>query len=306
MMRSIHGLTVSVLVLALVVVCGAGSDAWAGQAQQNGAQLTTLSLNSSTALGAGLFAQDEPEEEVVEESTTITTTEAGSGYHLYGPYFLRSADTVPAGEMELKFNYRYETSSGPSDSNVFELQFQWGITDKIELIAELPIELGDGRVTGNGDLHLGLQTHCWEEDGALPAFSVRNMLRVPTGYRSGGVDWMARGLITKTLSDKMRLHANPWLELVSGHNEEDARHFQWGVAIGVDYKLADNMVFVWDYQHANGELDGTRNNHQLEFGLDWAVAEKCKLGFSTIVGLDGDDQGPNWGMGVSYIMELGS
>jgi hypothetical protein len=136
---------------------------------------------------------------------------------------------------------------------------------------------------------------------------MRNYLRTPSGYNSSGVDWMAKGLITKTIvPGKMRFHANPWLELVNGNNEEDARHFQWGIALGADYKLADNLVFIWDYQHANGELDGTRNNHQLEFGLDWAVADKCKLGFSTIVGLDGDDQGPNWGMGVSYILELGS
>ncbi len=305
-MRSIKHLTVSVLVLSLLVVCGAGADVLAGQPVKTGAQLSTLSLSSSSALGAGLLGQDEPEEEVVEESTTVTTTESGGGYTLEGPYFLRSADTLDQGEMELKFIYKYETSSGPSDSNVFEIEFEWGITDKIELIAELPIELGDGRVTGNGDLHLGLQTHCWEEDGALPAFSVRNMLRIPTGYHSSGVDWIARGIFTKTITDTMRFHANPWLELVNGHNEEDARHFQWGVALGMDYKLADNLIFVWDYQHANGELDGTRNNHQMEFGLDWAIAEKSTLGLSTIVGLDGDDEGANWGMGVSYIMELGS
>jgi hypothetical protein len=147
-MRSIQNIAVSVLVLSLILCFGTGSDAWAAQPQTTGAHTTNLSLSGSSALGVGLLGQDEPEEETetVAESTTVTTTEEGNEneYDLYGPYFLRSADPEEPGEMELKFIYSYETSSGPSDKNVFELEFEWGIAENIELILELPIELGDG------------------------------------------------------------------------------------------------------------------------------------------------------------------
>ncbi|MCH7859387.1 MAG: TlpA family protein disulfide reductase [Candidatus Marinimicrobia bacterium] len=53
-----------------------------------------------------------------------------------------------------------------------------------------------------------------------------------------------------------------------------------------------------------GETDGARDQHAIELGLDWDIAEHQMLAFGTRLGLDGDSVGDNWGVKVSYIFSL--
>ncbi len=241
------------------------------------------------------------------ESTSVTTSEQSESWDLVGPYFLRSADPEAPGELELKFIYGYETESDGSEHE-FEFVLEWGMAENWEFIFEVPVILGEGRVEGNGDISfLGFHTRFWEESGWLPALAMRNSIRVPTGYHSSGVDYTARGLITKSIiPGVLRAHANPFLTTIGGHIDEDVRRFQWGAVIGVDYRVNDDLLLIADYQNLSSKVVGQRNDHLLELGADWEFAEDQTLGFSTVFGLDGDESGLDWGMKISYIIEFGA
>ena len=184
---------------------------------------------------------------------------------------------------------------------------EWGLMENIEFILESEIELGDGGVAGNADITaFGFHTRFWKEDGWLPAVAMPNLIRVPNGSHSSGVDYTARLLVTKSIiPGKFRFHLNPFLKSVNGHNEADARRFQWGTAVGVDYRCTKDFVIIFDYLHRSSDEDHQRNNHALEFGFDWKLAEHHYVAFGTEVGLDGDGYGTNFGAKISYIFSIG-
>lgn len=234
------------------------------------------------------------------------TMEMGTGWTLDGPYFLRSADPEPPGVLDLKLVYGFETSSDEEDEHEVEFVVEWGMAKDIEFILESEVEVGDGKVEGNGDIsRLGLHTRFWEEDGWLPAFAMRNLVRVPTGYESDGVDYLGRGLFTKTIiPDTLRAHFNPFILSINGNLEEEDRHLRWGAALGVDYRVNDDLLFIADYMHQSSEEEGARNQHSLELGADWEFAEGQELGLQSEFELDGDESGPNFGCRISYILEI--
>lgn len=278
-----------------------------------------LSLHGADAFsigGGGAAAQ--------ENGGAAPTAAADGGYALSGPYFLRSADPEPLGEAELKFVYGY-TNNGDDDDETdeHEIEFvlEWGMAQNVEFILEVPFQIGDGRVDGNGDITaLGFHVRHWEENGWLPAFATRHLVRLPTGYHSDGVDYTGRGLLTWTLApNAWRLHFNPFLTSKNGNfDDEDEdwwswdgddeggeqRHFLWGAAIGFDFQLTDNMVFIVDYQNLSSESEGHRNQHVLELGGEWEFAEHQKLGWQTEFGIDGDEAGADFGARLSYILEI--
>lgn len=264
--------------------------------------------------GSRVFGQqttrpaDAPEARPLSLSQERTATSEGprhteTTWGIVGPIRLRSADPEELGGLEIKNKVDYSTSSdGTDDDTEYELEIEYGIAENHELIFEVPVELGDGGVDGNADITLGWHWRLWKEQDTLPAFALRNYIRVPSGYRSSGVDYKLVGLLTKSIiPEKFRLHLNPFLESVNGDNEEDARDFQWGAIVGFDYKLADNLALNMDYVHETSESEGERNQHTAEVGLDWKFAEHQTLAFVTRAGLDGDGAGENFGCTLSYI-----
>ncbi|MCC6270865.1 MAG: hypothetical protein IT190_06275 [Microbacteriaceae bacterium] len=141
----------------------------------------------------------------------------------------------------------------------------------------------------------------------MPAFALRNYVRIPSGIGSSGVDYELRGLITKSIvPGSTRLHFNPFAKSINGDNDEDAEDFQYGMAVGVDHRLNDYWVLIADYIYSSAESEGDNAaNHEAEFGLDWKLADHQKLGFAFLVGLDGDDDGPAFGAEVSYMFSFG-
>lgn len=225
---------------------------------------------------------------------------------LDGPYFLRSADPLETGELELKFVYGYERDAGEEEEHEVEFVLEWGLAEGHEFILEIPVELGEGKVEGNGDIaEFGFHSRIWNEDGLMPAFSMRNLIRIPTGYESDGVDYIGRGLFTSTLiPGSLRFHFNPFLKSINGNQDEDTRDFQWGAAVGFDYRVNDDLLFIMDYQNFSSDEEGVSRQQNLEIGADWEFAEDQKIGFQTQFELDGDGHGADIGARISYIVEL--
>lgn len=273
---------------------------WAAADTSAGANDAARSANAATRL-LSLRASD-----AVTGFQEPNDAEAAGEYDLAGPYFLRSADPVPPGELELKFIYGFQNSADNSDQHEVEFELEWGIADDLEFILELPVTLAEGGVEGNGDIEeLGFHIRHWRESGSRPAFATRHLIRVPTGYHSDGVDYLARGLFTKTLvPDTLRLHCNPYLKSVNGNLDDDTRRFQYGAAIGVDYRLSDTVLLIADYQYRSGAEEGVGGQHLVEFGADWTLGPNRKLGLQTEFEIDGDSHGTDFGLHISYIVTL--
>lgn len=254
--------------------------------------------------------------------SAVAQDNGSSTWDVEGPVSMRSADTQERGTIDLKIGFDYGTSSDGTDDdygNSFELQ--WGLADNHEIRLMLPINFGDGE-DGNADLSFGWQWRLWEEQNALPAFAVYNELRIPSGYHSSGLDWELRGVMTWTLQpDSMRLHFNPFIRFMDGDNLESnlhgdgddhgfffdndhhsARHFAAGGIIGIDYRFSDTTVLNVDYVLDSGRMNGYSMQHSMEAGLDYDLGNGQSLTWATRWTLDGDSQGDNWGMTISYII----
>lgn len=255
-------------------------------------------------------------------------TNGSGGETLDGPYFLRSAEPLAPGEIELKLVYSYINTDDDDDQEHHEgtLVLEWGIMDNVEFILEVGARLGDGDVKGNGDIEeFGFHIKHWEEDGHCPAFATRHLIRIPTGDDSDGVDYMARGLFTWTLSDTLRLHFNPYLHSINGNRDEGHRRsfggsgfsfrgrgddndgdrwFRWGAAIGIECRPRDNLVYILDYMVKSSDAYGQSDQHSIEIGGEWEFSPGHSLGWGTEIEIDGDGEGDDFSISLSYIMEL--
>lgn len=258
-------------------------------------------LNKSEAESAGPLSLDS----VGDEPTTQAEEHDTRAYGIGGPWRLRSADAVQPGQLSIRNELNWITGVPSGDDETFYgLSIDYGIAPMHHVTLELPVEIGDGAVTGNGDFRLGWHWQLMKEEDWKPSFAIRNYVRIPSGHESSGVDYELRGLFSKSVSDRVRVHFGPFLESVNGNNIEDARHFQWGAAIGSDWRITDTLDMVIDYVHESSDLDHFRNQHSLDLGFIWEIKPNHKIGINGRCGLDGDDVNGNWGAGIFYTIAL--
>lgn len=261
------------------------------------------------------------------EKTTIVTRGSSTDWDISGPVFLRSATPEEEGELIIKNIFGWHRERGDEETWEYELEVEYGFMPDHEGILEVPVEIGEGRVDGNADITLGWHWRLWEEGACencplgAPAFAIRNLVRLPSGVDSSGVDYTLRGLFTWTMTPgQSRFHFNPFVKFLGGDNGDDdddsrlgfifddddgAENTQFGAAVGMDYKINDDMLFTWDYLWTSRRFNDGADNHALELGLEWDVAEGRIIAFSTEVGLDGDSHGTQFGAKLSYMIELG-
>lgn len=247
--------------------------------------------------------------DVTSFSLTPFYQEGGGGsdhWDVSGPVRMRSADPEETGELQIKNIFGYSTSSDGSDDDLeYELELEWGFLPNHHMILELPVEVGDGEVEGNADITLGWHWRLWTEQDWIPAFAMRNLVRLPSGVDSDGVDYEFRGLFTKSITpNQLRLQFSPSFKVVNGDIHDGDRSFQWEVYAGFDYRLSEAAALNLAYLYGSSESNGASDQHSLELGLDWDIAEHRMLAFGTKLGLDGDSEGDNWGFKVSYIFSL--
>ena len=253
----------------------------------------------------------------------------GGSWDVEGPVSMRSADVQEQGTFDLKIVFDYGTSSDGSDDDYGNrVELQWGVYADNEIVFKLPVNYGDGE-EGNADVSIGWQWKLSDEQGWIPATAIYNELRLPTGNGSAGVDWELRGVFTWDVNPgTCRLHVNPFIRFMDGdnvqtnarhdrnrdrndgsffrnrRNEVSARHFAAGGIIGVDHRLTDSTVINIDYILDSGNLDGYSMQHSMEAGMDYELTDNQMLTWATRWTLDGDDQGDNWGLSLSYIFSF--
>lgn len=272
-----------------------------------------LSLASQEKNGAKKPATKEPAaaKPAVKETTRTETSEGEFHYREISSFFnIREAyANVKQGEWELETSFDWETTSDGSDDDVgpaFSLKY--GITDT--LFAEIEVDtinLGDGGDQGNGELALQIFWEMWKEAEWYPAMATWIETRIPSGEGSSGVDAELHFTVTKTLLPNFRGHFEGFIETANGArggDDENRRDFQWGVGPGFDYSFSDDTIATVNYLNRSSEEFGHHNQNILEFGVAQKVAEGQHVKAALDIGLDGQDETPNFAAKLQWAIEF--
>lgn len=250
---------------------------------------------------------------------TTTTTIKSSEYDLTTDLWqFADAVTVAPQRIDLRLSYKWVTAGAPanrgdsSDDHILIPKIVWGAAEKLELSLDIPSWVGKGGEKpndgdGNYDSNIGLLWRFKDQDGAWsPAMALGVSGRFPTGRHSSGIDGTATLVLTNEYDGGLRSHFNLWGKTANGNNndgfEEDGRvygserDFQYGAVVGLDGPLSDAVRWVVDYQWRIGQYDGTGSGSNiLEFGLEWQLDDCNRVGMSNQLGLDDNDDTPNYG-----------
>jgi hypothetical protein len=233
------------------------------------------------------------------ETTSDTLTERQS---IDAYTSLEDGQPGKPGHFELEFDVGWETLSGEHDPVLFapELTFTLDGNEFLrntQLILAVPMEFGLGGVDGNADIEFGWQQRWVQEDGWVPTLATLAEIRVPSGYHSSGVDGTLTGIVAKDFGPGT-MFLNAFVKFANGNNVEDLRHFQWGVRTGYKWRLRDDFSLIADYVHRVSEEEGHANLNLLEVSGEWRVNEQLTIAPGIVVGLDDNEETPNFGAGV--------
>jgi hypothetical protein len=279
-------------------------------------RMTLVSLLAIAALGliigpATTAAQTSEKTEI----KTTTETVASEVDLLTDLWQMEDARPVRQGQVDLRFTTRWVTRTTPyadtDDDVIVQPAIVWGAFQNFELSTNVPVWLGDAgdagpNKDGNADTNVGVLWRFLEPQGIWPAMALGGRMRIPTGSRSSGVDGEVRLVLTNEYDSGIRSHINGLLRTVNGNNDENARHFQWGIILGLDGPLCAGGAVRWlaDYVHRSSEHYGASNINLLELGWEWRIAEAHALGMSTQIGLDDNEDTPNFGATMTYAYSI--
>lgn len=215
--------------------------------------------------------------------------------------------TVRKGEWEFEVEGGWFThGNGEDDEFGLAQTLKYGITDKMFVELEVAEDtLGDGGESGAGEIYLTWFNQCLAENGGMPALAHYVTLRLPTGAGSEGVDASFHAVLTKTITDRIRGHLEGYVTTANGGpgDDDDRKHFLWGIGPGVDYKVSDATILTANYVNRASEADGGHNQNILEFGVAHEIAPKQHVKLATDIGLDGAAETPNLGAKFQWSIE---
>ena len=218
---------------------------------------------------------------------------------------LEDGQPGPPGKIQVQFDLGWDTTSGKSDPILVQPQLQYtpdcdDFSRNTQFTLVVPVEVGNGGIDGNADVELGWQQRWISDDGSVPTVSTLLEVRLPSGYQSAGVDAKLTGIVVKDFGPGS-LYLNAWAETANGDNLEDLRHFQWGFRTGYHWLINSEFALVADYAHQASEETGHGNINLLELGGEWHVADNLTIGPGISIGLDDNEETPNFGAGVRVV-----
>jgi hypothetical protein len=232
------------------------------------------------------------------EPWTVPTPTLDLARELNAPVTIDDAYPLPAGDTELELRLHYQHGgSGPTDQYGGTAGLGRGLGRGTELRLRWPITLGEGRFDGNGDTEALIFHQLWGEADWLPTLAVQAGLRVPTGDRSAGVDFIAGLRMTRSLGQH-RLHLSADLRSVNGDApSENDSHLPWTVSAGWDYPVLESTLLIADVACRHTGNTETR----LELALQHRVDEHHTIAVGVGLALD-DGEHPALTVGIAYTL----
>ncbi len=155
---------------------------------------------------------------------------------------------------------------------------------------------------GGTDLAIGLKQELWEQDAAIPAFSVIAEISAPTGAAgktSGDVDPAVKLLYAWDLNERLSVGGNLNFAVPT---EETGRFFQTSASLAAGYALTDWMSVYGEYFgfYPNGRNADAA--HYLNGGFTFPVHDNFQIDLRAGFGLN--EEADNFFTGIGFAFRI--
>ncbi|MEW6003595.1 MAG: transporter [Nitrospirota bacterium] len=225
----------------------------------------------------------------------------------YRPFATEDAGVAGKGVTQLEISWDYLKWKNSDRENILLLVPIYGITDRIELSAEVPYLFhnpeDEKSERGISDINIVSKFLILEEKDIRPAFTLKGVVKTKSGDEekglgSGDIDYSLVAVASKTIGD-FELHGMIGYTFVGDNGEENIRNiYLYGVA--ADYGITEKF-------HVVAEIAGNRHPDRFSdkdplsglFGVTYEVSDKIILDGGVRYGFN--DAVPKWSttIGVS-------
>ena len=242
--------------------------------------LACLALPLSPAL-----ADDDDEDEEGEQHETL--------------FLIEEAYTQEEGEWQIGF--ALEQSLDGESEREWELEIEYGLTERLQAEVEIEIEEEDGE-TEVEDIGIGLAFALVEEEaGSRPEITMGGSVLIPSGSdgdeRSRGIGYSANLRASHVLRDGLYGHLAIGFtqspdRVIAGETVEASN---WSLGAGIAQELGDEVFLVGEYRFdsdrsAVGPLSETDDTHTASLGVHMEPAEEFVIGAATSIAFGEDTQ----------------
>ncbi len=212
-------------------------------------------------------------------------------------FLLEEAYTQEKGEWQIGTSLS-QSLEGP-DERGWELEVEYGFTDRLQLFVELPMVDGPFNSGGIGDPEIGLDYAILKDTGgSMPEFTVGAALTLPVGDNengpgNGGVGYQLSARISKALTTDIFIHGLTEYEAVPNARQDGAdlslREYSFGA--GFAYAPIDNLFLVTEYLWENewekqGGIAETEIGQYLSFGATYEFENNISIGLGAAAGVN--------------------
>lgn len=228
---------------------------------------------------------------------------AGNAF-AYRPFATEDAGVAGEGVTQVEVSLDRLEWENDDDDFVFMVVPIYGVTERLEVSAELPYlrhnpEVGDSE-SGAGDVNLVGKYLLSEEDGVHPALAAKVVIKTSSGDHKKGLGTGDEDLslvlaATKTV-EKFKLHGQFGYTFVGDDKDSNLRDVVlYGVA--ADYEMQKDLHLAVEVA-GNRHTDRRENTDPLNLlvGVIVNASDKVALDASFKLGLN--NESPDWGFGV--------
>jgi len=222
----------------------------------------------------------------------------------YRPFATEDAGVAGEGVAQVEVSLDRLEWDNDDDDFVFTVVPIYGVTERLEVSAELPYlwhkpEVGDSE-SGAGDVNLVGKYLLSEEDGVHPALAAKAVIKTSSGdYKKGlgtGDEDLSLVLAATKTVEKWRLHGQLGYTFVGDDKDSNLRDvILYGVA--ADYEVQKDLYLAVEVA-GNRHSDRTENTDPLNLllGVIINASDKVAVDVSFKEGLN--NESPDWGFGV--------
>lgn len=212
-------------------------------------------------------------------------------------FLLEEAYTQQKGEWQIGAALS-QSLDGQSERG-WELEIEYGFTDRFQAFAELPILDGPHGNDGFGDPEIGLDYAILKDTGgSVPEFTVGAAIILPVGNNqngpgSGGLGYQLSARISKALTPDIFIHGLAEYEAVPDARK-DGMGFslhEYGLGAGIAYAPIDDLFLVAEYlwekerEKQNGMVEA-EVEQLLSVGVTYEFPNDISIGLGGAVGLN--------------------
>ncbi len=212
-------------------------------------------------------------------------------------FLLEEAYTQEKSEWQIGASLS-QSLEGP-DERGWELEVEYGFTDRLQFFVELPIVDGPFNSGGMGDPEIGLDYAILKDTGrSTPEFTVGAAITLPVGDNengpgNGGVGYQLSARVSKALAPDIFIHGLAEYEAVPNARQDGAdlslREYSFGA--GFAYAPIDNLFLVSEYLWAKerqkeGGFVEREIEQYLSIGATYEFENDISIGLGAAVGLN--------------------